>query len=197
MSGLNLPDFSTQADEAAAEAAAPQLVPGSYLGSVTKVSEHRSDEAKPGNDFPAIGLYIELLVCRDPKAIQNGWNRDAGSMELKRYSWAGYYNPASPDTIIPPHQKNKDGSPLRPGIYRDLAALGQVDDQIDYAALRGRLVTVQVGVRQGTGQWEGREFSEVKGLYPFFADSNDPSSIAPMLADLADQQHGPDAGPAF
>jgi len=120
--GLKLPDFSAQLEEAEARAAAPSLAPGNYLASVTKVYEHRSDEAKKGNPFPAIGLYIELLVCRDAAAVQNGWNREAGSVELKKYSWIGYYNPAEPGTILPPHQRDDQGRPLIAGIYRDLAA---------------------------------------------------------------------------
>jgi len=196
--GITLQNFNAEAEAAEAESRLPQLPPGNYLAAVTKVTEQRSEEAKKGNEFPAIGLSIGLLVCRNPEAVLGRqWDKEAGSIEVKRYSWVGYYDPAAPGQMIPPHQRNQDGTPLRPSVFRDLAALGWTDDVIDYAALQGRLVIVNISSRKGTGEYADREFVDVKYMRPFFSDPNDPTTIAPLLADVASEQFGPEAGPAF
>lgn len=63
----------------------PALEPGKYLATILNVLPKVSDKGTHASK----GLMWSLVINKDPNAVVNGWNPDAGSLPYQHYTYIG------------------------------------------------------------------------------------------------------------
>lgn len=73
-------------DEMIEEAGKPQLPEGKYLAVITGGEPKLSDNGK--NSY---GVNWTLLVNKNPDSLEDGWDSEAGTIEVRYYTYIGKY----------------------------------------------------------------------------------------------------------
>lgn len=106
----------------------PSIEPGTYLATVLnvlpKVKDHGTHASK--------GLMWSLVINKDPEAVNDGWNPDAGSVPYQHYTYIG--------KIVDGRLTDTD----KGGMTRDMASALGIEGSFSLSAVKSRQVVVVV-----------------------------------------------------
>lgn len=126
--GELLIDLPSDFAEQMAIANKPPIEPGTYLATILNVLPKVTDKGTHASK----GLMWTMIINKDPEAVTNGWNPDAGSVNYQHYTYIG--------KVVNGKLTDTD----KGGMTRDMAAALGITGSFGLSAVKNRQVLVVV-----------------------------------------------------